>query len=38
MNFDLPGDESLTEFWAVILLMVIVLGGVVYFFRRRGYL
>jgi len=38
MNFDLPGDESLAEFWAVIVLMVVVLGGVLYFFRRRGYL
>jgi magnesium transporter len=38
MNFDLPGDESLTEFWLVILLMGAVLGTVVYFFRRRGYL
>jgi Mg2+ and Co2+ transporter CorA len=38
MNFDLPGDEGLVEFWAVIALMAIVLGGVVLFFRRRGYL
>ena len=38
MNFDLPGDESLGEFWVVIVLMAIVLLGVVTFFRRRGYL
>jgi magnesium transporter len=38
MNFDFPGNESVNEFWSVILLMVAVLGGVLYFFRRRGYL
>jgi magnesium transporter len=38
MNFDLPGDEGLTEFWVVIALMLITLGGVLLFFRRRGYL
>jgi magnesium transporter len=38
MNFDLPGDEGLTEFWIVIGLMLLTLGGVLLFFRRRGYL
>jgi magnesium transporter len=38
MNFDLPGDEGLTEFWVVIGLMLLTLGGVLLFFRRRGYL
>ncbi len=38
MNFDLPGDEGLTEFWIVIALMLATLGGVLLFFRRRGYL
>jgi len=38
MNFDLPGDEGLTEFWVVIALMLLTLGGVLLFFRRRGYL
>jgi magnesium transporter len=38
MNFDLPGDEGLTEFWVVIALMLLTLGSVLLFFRRRGYL
>jgi magnesium transporter len=38
MNFDLPGDEGLAEFWVVIGLMLVTLGGVLLFFRRRGYL
>ena len=38
MNFDLPGDEGLAEFWVVILLMAAILAGVLLFFRRRGYL
>ena len=38
MNFDLPGDEGLAEFFVVIVLMVAILGGVLVFFRRRGYL
>ncbi len=38
MNFDLPGDEGLLEFWIVIVLMFAILGGVLLFFRRRGYL
>ncbi len=38
MNFDLPGDEGLTEFWVVIALMLLTLGAVLLFFRRRGYL
>jgi magnesium transporter len=38
MNVDLPGDESLAEFWVIIGLMVVTLTGVLLFFRRRGYL
>ena len=38
MNFDLPGEEGLGEFWVVIVLMGAILLGVLLFFRRRGYL
>jgi magnesium transporter len=38
MNFDLPGDEGIVEFWIVMGLMVVVLGVLLVFFRRRGYL
>jgi magnesium transporter len=38
MNFDLPGEEGLGEFWLVIVLMGTILLGVLLFFRRRGYL
>jgi magnesium transporter len=38
MNVDLPGDESLIEFWLIIGAMVTTLGLVLLFFRRRGYL
>jgi magnesium transporter len=38
MNVDLPGDESIAEFWLIIATMAVVLTGVLYFFRRRGYL
>lgn len=38
MNVRLPGDGTITEFWAIIATMVVVLAGVLFFFRRRGYL
>jgi magnesium transporter len=38
MNVELPGDESLGEFWMIIGLMAVTLTGVLLFFRRRGYL
>ena len=38
MNVDIPGDESLFEFWVIIGLMAVTLLGVLLFFRRRGYL
>ena len=38
MNVDLPGDGSLSEFWAIIAVMAATLVGVLLFFRRRGFL
>lgn len=38
MNVDLPGDESLTEFWAIIIVMGVILAGILLYFRRRGFL
>ena len=38
MNFDLPGDEGLPEFWIVMIVMGVILASVLLFFRRRGYL
>ena len=38
MNVDLPGDESIAEFWLIIATMAVILVGLLYFFRRRGYL
>ena len=38
MNVDLPGDESIAEFWLIIASMAVILVGLLYFFRRRGYL
>jgi magnesium transporter len=38
MNVDLPGDETLAEFWLIIATMALILAGVLVFFRRRGYL
>jgi magnesium transporter len=38
MNFDLPGDEGLVEFWIVIAIMTAILVSVLLFFRRRKYL
>jgi magnesium transporter len=38
MNVKLPGDGTITEFWAIIATMAVVLAGVLFFFRRRGYL
>jgi len=35
---DLPGDESITEFWLILGTMAVILVGLLYFFRRRGYL
>jgi magnesium transporter len=38
MNVDLPGDESIGTFWAVIGGMLAVLVGMLAFFRSRGWL
>ena len=38
MNVDLPGDESIAEFWLILATMAVILVGLLYFFRRRGYL
>jgi len=38
MNFDLPGDETVIEFWLVIALMVAIFGGLLLYFRRQGWL
>ena len=38
MNVDLPGDESLIEFWLIMATMVVILVSILLFFRRRGYL
>jgi len=38
MNVDIPGDETLLEFWVIIGVMAVTLVGVLLFFRRRGFL
>ncbi len=38
MNVDLPGDESIAEFWLILATMAVILVSLLYFFRRRGYL
>jgi magnesium transporter len=38
MNVDFPGDESLGEFWLILILMAVTLTGILLYFRRRGFL
>ncbi|MBI5105904.1 MAG: magnesium transporter CorA family protein [Solirubrobacterales bacterium] len=38
MNVRVPGEESITGFWAVVGVMAVVLGGMLYVFRKRGFL
>jgi magnesium transporter len=38
MNVDLPGEQGLLEFWAIILVMGVILAGILLYFRRRGFL
>jgi magnesium transporter len=38
MNVDLPGDESISEFWLIIATMAVILGSILLYFRRKGYL
>jgi magnesium transporter len=38
MNVGVPGEQSMSAFWAIVVAMVVLLGGMVYYFRRRGWL
>ena len=38
MNTGVPGEQSLTAFWTVIVVMVVVLVGMLALFRKRGWL
>jgi magnesium transporter len=38
MNVELPGDESLVEFWWLVVAMVAVTIVTLYYMRRRGWL
>jgi magnesium transporter len=38
MNVDLPGEQGILEFWAIMVTMAVVLVALLVFFRRRGYL
>jgi magnesium transporter len=38
MNVRVPGEQSITAFWAIVAAMVVLLGGMLAFFRRRGFL
>jgi magnesium transporter len=38
MNVRVPGEESLTAFWIIIVSMVVVLAGMLAYFRKRGFL
>jgi magnesium transporter len=38
MNVRVPGEESLTAFWVVVVSMVVMLIAMLLFFRRRGWL
>jgi magnesium transporter len=38
MNVAVPGEQSITAFWIVIVAMAALLGGMLAFFRRRGWL
>jgi magnesium transporter len=38
MNVDLPGDESVGEFWLLAVAMVLATGIAAWYFRRRGWL
>jgi magnesium transporter len=38
MNVDLPGDESLTQFWLIIATMAVILASILLYFRRKEYL
>jgi magnesium transporter len=38
MNVRVPGEQSLTAFWIIIVTMVVMLGGMLGYFRHRGWL
>jgi magnesium transporter len=38
MNVHVPGQDSITAFWIVVVTMVVVLVGMLAVFRRRGFL
>jgi magnesium transporter len=38
VNMDLPGDESIYEFWLMIATMGVILVTILLYFRRKGYL
>lgn len=38
MNNHVPGQDSTTGFWVVIVAMAVTLGGMLGYFRRRGWL
>jgi magnesium transporter len=38
MNVHVPGEQSLTAFWIIMVVMLAILFAVVGFFRRRGWL
>ncbi len=38
MNVELPGNESLEEFWLLMVVMIVLTGVSLYYFRRRGWL
>jgi magnesium transporter len=38
MNVGVPGEESRTGFWSIIVIMVVLLGGMAAYFRKRGWL
>src|SRR5215208_5532841 len=38
MNVGVPGEESHTAFWAIVICMVALLAAMIAYFRRRGWL
>jgi magnesium transporter len=38
MNVRVPGEESITAFWIIIVAMVVLLASMLGYFRRRGWL
>ena len=38
MNVGVPGEQTTTAFWAIMVFMLALLGGMIAYFRRRGWL